>query len=1166
MDRPVLAPVCRPLMAWGLIVGLVAARPPDERLRLVSADILENTDQDGQAVQVLSGHVTFQKGEMMLRTDQAEFFRSQERTHLSGSVEMVRPGERLTCDSLIFYNGEDRIHAWGRVRFVQDDRIILSREFIYWTVLDSGIARRDVIMTQGNRQLTASEFRTKGTDGLRGASFEAFGAVVVDEGNRRITSERMQYDDIRGILSLTGQAAVREGDRDLRGQLIRLTYDGEELQSVQVEGGAEATAVIQAKLSASRDDWRTFTELLTSREMEARFIDDRIASLRLHGMATSIYHVVEDSVLQGINHATGDTMIVGFDESGDLTRLTVRGGARGRFEPEPGNTDVDTVVVYRGGFIDYDIPQQITYLERDARVDYRDSGLGAGKIVVTWENNLLRAEGAFEEQPTLYQTGRDPMVGELMEFDLVSERGRVVKGRTKLDNGFYHGELLHRFPDNIYYVRRSLYTTCDLDAPHFYFAANRMKMIQGDKVIAKPVVFYLADVPLLALPFAVFPNQAGGRRTGWIMPGYGESRKDGQYLQGLGYFWAINDYADATTSLDFYTKRGLKVVNRLRYNRRYRFSGSLALTFFKSLFIDDKDIVNLFAGRSPLDWSASWQHRQTIDPTQHFNVNARYTSSPSLNRNFGTNLRTRLNQQIVSNASYSKNWRSISSSITVALQERYDLQAVERLKTAPKSLGQKIEERTRTLPRIRFSRNNTPLFKAAKGRTPAWYNNIRWSINSNLNNSQSIFWEADSVTADSLYWPEDRVVLNRFSARHNVSLNAQQNLFRYISMNLNLGITEGWVPSHREAQIDAATGGFVRDTTSGRIEFNEVKGFNARHTGRISLSAQTNIYGMIPLQIGSLRALRHVITPTVSYSYTPDFSKPFLGYDLGYFQEDSKGELFDRFSGSPIGGTPSTEQQAISISVTNLFQAKQEIDGQEYKPTILRWNMGTSYNFTADSLNMAPIRSSFRSPFLDKLNLDISMVHDIYDVNENNRRINKVLPFPRLASMNASTRLRLAGTRFVPLPEEEEAEPATPEDTLEVEPDELDQIGSRRRVGKPTLNQGNLWEAGLGLRYNLQPSLDKDKRETFWLEGDIKAAIGPGWKVRYSARFNMLTQGLVHHDVQLYRELHCWEFAFNWTPSGPGQGFYLRINVRDLDLRDIKFESRGGRQSVLGGF
>ncbi|MCH7851653.1 MAG: hypothetical protein IIC41_02585 [Candidatus Marinimicrobia bacterium] len=1165
MARPVLASAGRWLLAWGWAAGLVSASPPDERLRLVSADILENIDRNGQAVQVLSGHVIFQKGGMELRTDRAEFFRDQERTHLSGSVEMVRPGERLTSDSLIFYNGEDRIHAWGHVRFVQDDQTILSREFIYWTVLDSGIARRDVIMTQGNRQLTAREFRTMGTDGLRGASFEAFGAVVVDEGSRRITSERMDYDDIRGVLSLTGQAAVRAGDRDLLGERIRMTYDGEQLQSVRVEGGAEATARIQARLSASGDDWRTFTELLTSREMEARFIDDRIGSLQLLGMATSIYHVVEDSVLQGINHVTGDTIIVGFDDSGDLKRLTVRGGARGRFEPEPGNTDVDTVVVYRGEFIDYDIPQRITYLERDARVDYRGNGLAAGKIVVTWENNLLRAESAFDEPPTLHQTGQDPMVGELMEFDLVSERGRVVRGRTKLDNGLYRGELLHRFPNNIYYIRRSIYTTCDLDAPHFYFAASRMKMLQGDKIIAKPVVFYLADVPLLALPFAIFPNKAGGRRTGWIMPGYGESRRDGQYLQGLGYFWAINDYADATTSLDFYTKRGLKAVSRLRYNRRYRFSGTLALTFFK--LIDDKDIVNLFSDRSSLKWGASWQHRQTIDPTQHFNVNARYTSSPSLNRNFGTNLRTRLNQQIVSNASYSKNWRSISSSITVALQERYDLQAVERLKTAPRFLGQKIEERSRTIPSIRFSRSNTPLIKAAKGRAPAWYNNIRWSINSSLNNSQSIFWEAQSAIGDSLYWPEekDREVLNRFSARHNLSLNAQQNLFRYISMNLNFAISEGWVPSHRVAQLDPATGVFVRDTTSGRIEFDEVRAFSARHTGRISLSAQTNIYGMIPLQIGSLTALRHVITPKVSYSYTPDFSKPFLGYDLNYFQEDSAGELFDKFSGSPIGGTSRSEQQAISLSVINLFQAKQEIDGKEYKPTILRWNMSTSYNFAADSLNLAPIRSSFRSPFLDKLNLDISMVHDIYAVNEGNRRINKVLPFPRLASMNASTRLRLAGTRFVPLAEGEEAEPA-PEDSLEVEPDELDQIGSRRRVSKPILSQGNLWEAGLGLRYNLQPSLDKDRRETFWLEGDIKAAVGPGWKVRYSVRFNMLTQGLVHHDVQLYRELHCWEFAFNWTPSGPGQGFYLRINVRDLDLRDIKFESRGGRQSVLGGF
>jgi lipopolysaccharide transport protein LptA len=269
--------------------GLVLASPQDERLRLLSADLLENVPTQGQTVQMLTGHVKFRKGDMELTTDRATFYRSQELSHLSGDVVMVRPGEHLTCDSLIFYSSEDRLHAWGDVTFIQEDQTITCRELVYWTEIDSGVARRDVVMVQGTRQLTADEFRYQKREGARGASFHAFGAVVVDEGERRVSGQRMTYDDLVEVLELSGDAAVKEEDRDLRGTRIRLQYDDEVLEAGSVEEGAEATALIQAQLSADSHSWRTFTDVLTSREMEADFVDDRLAALRLEGMATSIY-------------------------------------------------------------------------------------------------------------------------------------------------------------------------------------------------------------------------------------------------------------------------------------------------------------------------------------------------------------------------------------------------------------------------------------------------------------------------------------------------------------------------------------------------------------------------------------------------------------------------------------------------------------------------------------------------------------------------------------------------------------------------------------------------------------------------------------------------------------------------------------------------------------
>ncbi|UCD37195.1 MAG: hypothetical protein JSW54_10210 [Fidelibacterota bacterium] len=1170
----------RPVLVYVTLVaslGLVSAAPPDERLRW-TADIQEHATLNGQPADILSGNARLKKGDWELFTRRAVYYRRDERIELSGPVRGVRPNEDLRCDSLVFYNGEDKFHALGAVRFVQEDHTITCRELVYWTELDTGVAYKEVVMIQDDRRLTADEFRYQKEDGPRGASFYALGAVVVEESDRLITGQQMVYNDLAGRLDLAGEAAVGETDRSLRGGRIRLIYEGEILKTGFVEDGAEGTALIQARLSPARQDRQTFTDVLTSRQMVADFIDDRLATLWLNGMASSTYHVVEDSILQGVNNTTGDTLTLDFDAESQLVRIRVQGGARGRFEPESGNSEVDTVVIYKAEYLDYDIPGEVTYLEQGARVDYKENGLAAGFIMVTWQDNLMRAEVAFNERPTLHQIGRDPMYGQLMEFDMVKEVGRVVQGRTQLEDGHYHGELVHRHPGNVYYVRHSRYTTCALDTPHFYFASQRMKMLQGDKVIAKPIILYLMDVPVIGLPFVVFPNESGRRRTGWIMPSYGQSRGHGRYIEGLGYFWVFNDYADATGWLDLFDERGIRARGRLRYNRRYKFSGEMNSTLFR--LVDEQNISNLFTpGKAANQWSASWRHSHTLDPTQRLNIDARYTSSRRLFRDQGLDRRTRLTQQIISNASYSKSWPGTPNRLNVALQEKYDLQALDRLGTPPVKLGQHMEEKSRTLPRISFGRASSALFNPAKGQVPRWYHNIRWSLNSSLNNHQSIFWEADTLTVqtfrydttntdglvvdtvavDSLtyFWPEEQVILNRTWAKNNISLQAQQTILRYITLNLNLGINQDWTTRYRSAFLD----------TAGQVEYHMVDKSAVRHTGRISLSASTKLYGLVPLQIGSLQALRHVLTPSISYSYTPDFSKPVFGVDLGYFPLGPDGEPYDKFAGSPVGGTPSRESQAMSISISNVFQTKSEVEGKEVKTNLLSWNIGTSYNFTADSLHLSPIQSSFRSPFLKQLNLDISMEHDIYAWDETlHRRINKVLTIPRLSRMNARTSIRLAGKRLVPIEEEEAPEEEVmPGDTLLLDESEDmdDQLAFRRGVSKPTLAQGNLWEATLGMRYSLIPSLDPEKRETFWLNGNFKFNIGPGWTVGYTARFNMLTQELVSHDLQLYRKLHCWEFSFSWTPSGNWRGFMLRINVINADLKDIKYENRGGRQSGL---
>ena len=1006
-------------------------------------------------------------------------------------------------------------------------------------------------------------------DGPRGASFWARGNVRMDESQRKVTAESMAYTDAGQQLELAGDTSVEQDNQRLKGERLTLYYEGDTLRSAVVEKEAEATSVINALMTPGGTDWRTFTDILAGRRMEADFHEGSLTTLRIEGMATSIFHLVEDSVLQGINVASGDTMTLGFDSTGYLNRLQVRGGGRGRFEPERANSEVDTVVLYKAAFIDYDIPEGVTLLDRDARVDYRGNGLEAGSIVVTWHDNLMRAKPLYGVRPTLYQAGQDPMSGDLMEFDLVAEKGRVVQGRTGLDAGYYQGALIHRHPDNIYYVESSIYTTCSLERPHFYFASKKMKMLQGDKVIARPIILYIMDVPILGLPFAVFPNQPGRRRSGWIMPSYGDNSVSGQHLQGLGYFWAVNDYVDVKSLVDFYSKQGIRSTSRLRYTRRGKFNGRLGLRLYRELD-GTNDIAHLFtSGKSKMPWSGSWNHSQNFDPTQRLSISGTFTSDPRLNRRFGRTLQDRLNQQIVSNASYSKQWRQSGSSLTLALQDRYDLQAAEKVRAedaqyvVPTAVGQRIVERTQVLPRLRFSRSN----RAIAGDSQKWYSGISMQFSSALNNSQTIFWEAfrDSSRGDSLFWTRDRQTQSRAQAKHSLSISNSGKLFRYISLSVGLSLQEDWAPSHFKAQ--KKDGLFVRDDDD-EIVYDTRKVFSPRHTGSVRVSAQTNIYGLFPVNIGGLQAIRHTIKPSVSFSYAPDFSRPVLGVDLGYFQYDAAGEKFDRFKNSTIGGTSSTEQRRLSISLKNIFQGKREIDGKEDKFMILDWTMSSGYNFAADSLKISPIRSSFRSPFLQKLNLDIRMVHDFYALDTVGRKIDKLLPFPRLAQMSATTSIKLSGKHLVPRSEGAtvvlDADSLALADTLLEQGTEYGETASRSQQVTPTLHPGNLWEANFGIRYRLQHARGNEAIQSFQLNSSIKLAVGGGWSIGYNARFDMLDQELVTHNVRLYRKIHCWEMRFNWTPGGPGQGYFLSINVIDSDLKDIKYESRGGRQSFFG--
>ena len=359
------------------------------------------------------------------------------------------------------------------------------------------------------------------------------------------------------------------------------------------------------------------------------------------------------------------------------------------------------------------------------------------------------------------------------------------------------------------------------------------------------------------------------------------------------------------------------------------------------------------------------------------------------------------------------------------------------------------------------------------------------------------------------------------------------------------------------------------DTTTGQINKNEVKGFTTRTTGSFNISMNTQVYGLFPVKFGKMESIRHVASPSIGYSYRPDFSKDVFGMNPGYYQaiQQDNGEIvyFDRFSGTLAGGTPRGENQSMNISLNNIFQAKIVDGDNEKKQDLFSWRMSTGRNFVAEDFQWNNINSSIRANISRKLNLDFSMTHDWYDFDKkNNMRINTFktnngLPSPRLINARFSTGFRFSGKRLSYEPEDEEVIDDTTNTDQRVDGANLaNMFSSPGAIGGNTAPSGDLWStsASFSLSYNnVNPN---NPQKTFWMSSNSTIQFTEAWKIQYNARFDLINQDLVSQTFSIYRDLHCWELSLNWPPGGYASGLYLKLNVKSPNLRDLRFEQRGG--------
>lgn len=478
-----------------LILYIAQLSAQDDRLRLKQADLLENKNIDGLSTQFLTGNVVFVKGKMTIRCDSARYNERSGQGLLIGHVIMDKEGQNLTADSVHYDSPNDKFTCYNNVHIWDEDYNLTADTVIYYSELDSGIARGNSKMIQESQVITAHYLRYTKHENEDAVSYTAEHDVTIVEDGRVATCGLAIYDVSHDKTWLRIKPKLEEEGRILEGSEIQMYYSNNVLDYVYIPSKAhivntasgfrevelnenELDSTIIKRLSVSFDDD------MTGSALKGYFIDGSLDSVRLEGMATTLYHIFEDSVYQGNNLASGDTIVMSFlaEDSAEvqLDNIHVSGGSRGVFSPDSSNKDMDAPITYTSDEILYDLQTEKTDLTGDANIKYTDVDLTSGFINVDWNGNLLKAfptppaDSTVEfKKPTIVERGRDPMVGDTLVYNLKSRKGRIKEGRSKADDGYYTGNEIRNNDKKEYYIENSSYTTCDLETPHFHFESTK---------------------------------------------------------------------------------------------------------------------------------------------------------------------------------------------------------------------------------------------------------------------------------------------------------------------------------------------------------------------------------------------------------------------------------------------------------------------------------------------------------------------------------------------------------------------------------------------------------------------------------------------------------------------------------------------------------------------
>lgn len=835
------------------------------------------------------------------------------------------------------------------------------------------------------------------------------------------------------------------------------------------------------------------------------------------------------------------------NKSDSLYKISVVDTSSEDYLPRTRGAIQDKVTYSADDSIVYSEKEKIVYLFGKAKVAYQDLTDQSEIIEINLEKNSLKSYGKLDSVGDLYGTpefkqGSAEYKAQEIQYNIQTKRGFLKEFKTREGEGFIKGQKVKRDEQNNFFIRDAYYTTCDAEEPHFHIEADKLKVIPNTKVVTGParLVFEGIRTPPL-IPFGIFPLKRG-QQSGIVIPSYGFSPGRGYFLNNGGYYFGGGEKFDLRLTGDIWTN--LSWAGRVfsRYINRYRYDGNLSFEVlnYKTGNPEDPDY------NVQKNFKLGWTHRMDpkARPYTNFSADVNLVSSGYFAVNTINRSSQAYNNTATSGVSFSKSFKNGKYNLTTSIR------ANQNLKTRDVSVS---------APNLTFSVPSFQIFKPKwKSAPDHWYENITLSYtgstNGTLNTKDSLVFRNRNASE----WKSYLDSTFRYSINHAIPLSTQFKLFKYYALTVGINYNESWQFETVRKSFDTTEGKRSNVVTTRVSEFGRAYSFNS------SMSLATKWYGQVNFKKGKIAAIRHVITPNLSMIFSPDFSDKVWGMYKTYTDTAGKVYKYSIFDGTGASAPGAGRNAMLGFRINNNLEMKvrkkSENDSAERMEKIKlleSFDISGSYNFLADSMRFSLINLSAFTTLFKVLQLRVSGTMDPY-VN--------VFNTDPVSGRHSITRIN---TLYI----HENGSPGRITQASSGLNFSLNQQTFKKLQAKMDERKKEMEKAGymsfspdwdMSFSYTINYVADNmflsGAASNFVQTLQVNGRFNPtkNWRINYGTGYDFIKKSISTFNIDLGRDLHCWQFSFSWMPIAPGgyQYFLFRFNAKSSMLQDLKIPDK----------